>query len=56
MSKKNAGLLIIALILVVAVFAVMFTTTAYAWTFPWSLDSQFVAHCAGTTGSSCGIG
>ena len=54
MSKKNAGLLfVVALILVIAVFAVMYTTTAYAGTLPWSFDSQFVAHCVGT---SCGTG
>jgi CHASE3 domain sensor protein len=52
-SKRNAGLLlIVALVLVVALFAVMFTTTSYAGVFPGAIDSQFVAHCAGT---SCGI-
>ena len=57
MSKKNAGLLlVVTLILVIAVFAVMYTTTAYAGTLPWSFDSQFVAHCVGTTGGTCGTG
>ena len=48
MSKKNIGLLIVALILVVALFAVMFTTTAYAGMLPLSINSQFVGHCAGS--------
>ena len=53
MSKKNTGLLlIVALILVIAIFAVMFTATTYAGAIPWSFDTHFVAYCAG---SSCGI-
>jgi hypothetical protein len=54
MSKKNTGLLlVVALILVIALFAVMFTATTYAGAVPWSFDSQFVAYCSG---SSCGVG
>jgi hypothetical protein len=54
MSKKNTGLLlIVALILVIAVFTVMMTTTAYAGALPWSFEPHFVAWCSG---SSCGIG
>lgn len=52
-SKRNAGLLfIVALVLVIALFAVMVTTASYAGVFPGAFDSQFIAHCAGT---SCGI-
>lgn len=56
MLKKNAGLLIVALIVVVAIFAIMFTSTTYAGTFAGALDSQFVAHCAGTVGGTCSVG
>lgn len=54
MSKKNSSLLFIfALVLIIALFAVMFTVSHYAGAVPWSFDSHFVAHCAG---SSCTIG
>ncbi|MBE2220822.1 MAG: hypothetical protein IAF02_04745 [Anaerolineae bacterium] len=54
MSKKNTGLLlVVALILVIAIFAVMLTTNTYYGALPWSFDSHFVAYCSG---SSCGIG
>jgi len=54
MSKKNTSLLlIVALILLIAVFAMVVTATTYAGALPWSFNSHFVAHCVGT---SCGVG
>lgn len=54
MSKKNTGLLfVVALILVIVLFAMMSTVTTYTGEFPWSSAPHLVAHCAG---SSCGIG
>lgn len=54
LSKKNTGLFIlVALILVVALFAMMLTVTSYAEMLPWSSATHVVAHCAGST---CSIG
>jgi len=54
MSKKNTSLLlIVALILLIAVFAMVVTATTYAGALPWSFSPHFVAHCVGST---CGVG
>lgn len=53
-SKKNTGLLIIiALLVFVTIFAVMFTVTTHIEAGFGSFDPHFVAHCAG---SACGLG
>ena len=53
-SKKNTRLLfIIALLVFVALFAVMFAVTTYAGAGLGSFDPHFVADCAG---SPCGLG
>jgi hypothetical protein len=56
MSKKNAGLLVIvALVLVVLMVSVVFVTSGYADMLPWSNSLQFVGHCVGSSGGTCGV-